>query len=105
MITAEFFIKEGVNSGFRICGHSGYAEEGNDIVCASVSSAVQLTANTITDFIGAEADVSVGKNGLITLKLKKDNCTASKILDSLRVHLEFISQEFSGTIKIKATEV
>ena len=32
---------------FTVDGHSGYAESGSDIVCASVSSAVWLTINGI----------------------------------------------------------
>ena len=35
--------------GFEISGHSGYAEAGEDIVCAGVSSAVQLTVNAVVE--------------------------------------------------------
>ena len=44
MTRAAFFIKDGVYTGFEVAGHSGYAEEGSDIVCASVSAMVSLTA-------------------------------------------------------------
>ena len=48
MIYAEFFTRQEKLYGFKISGHAGYADKGEDIVCASVSSAVQLVANTIT---------------------------------------------------------
>ena len=38
---------DGKITQFTVDGHSGYAESGSDIVCASVSSAVWLTINGI----------------------------------------------------------
>ena len=38
---------EGKITQFTVKGHSGYAESGSDIVCASVSTAVWLTINGI----------------------------------------------------------
>ena len=56
--------------GFEAKGHSGYAEEGEDIVCAAVTSAVRLTECTINDVLGLEASVKVReKDASITLKL------------------------------------
>ena len=43
MTKIEFFNHDGRINGFAVSGHSGYAEEGSDIVCAAVSSAVKLT--------------------------------------------------------------
>lgn len=50
MIKAVFAVKGEKFIGFTVKGHSGYAESGNDIICAGVSSALMLTVNTITDF-------------------------------------------------------
>ncbi len=45
MIQVTVFLSpDGSYKGFRLCGHAGYAESGNDIVCAAVSL---LTINTI----------------------------------------------------------
>ena len=43
--------------GFEVSGHSGYAESGRDIVCASVSSAVNLVACTLNEVMGLAASV------------------------------------------------
>ena len=43
MTTVTFHSAQGRIDGFVVEGHSGYAEEGADIVCAAVSAAVGLT--------------------------------------------------------------
>lgn len=104
MIQAGFFESNGKLNGFSIKGHAGYAESGYDIVCASVSSAVQLTANTITEGFGVKAEVSViGDN--IMLELSQPNRNAEVMLEMLKLHIEMLSEEFPKTIKINTTEV
>ena len=44
-------------SGFRVSGHSGYAEAGSDILCASIRAAVTVAECTITDVCGVRAKV------------------------------------------------
>ena len=61
MIRAEFLQSEGKYRGFRVKGHAGYAESGQDIVCAAVTSACMLAANIITD--GFHISAKVLKNG------------------------------------------
>lgn len=105
MILAEFFKKNGKYVGFQISGHAGYDEYGLDIACASVSSAVQLTANTITEFMKIKADVNV-LSDTISLNINEDSTgMSSVIIESLKYHLELISQQLKKTIRIKATEV
>ena len=41
MTTVRIYRKAGAVSGIEISGHSGYAAEGGDIVCAAVTSAVR----------------------------------------------------------------
>ena len=52
MTRVEFFDHEGRITGFCCSGHSGYAEEGSDIVCAAVSTAAKLAECTINDVLG-----------------------------------------------------
>ena len=44
MTTVTFLTEESRIIGFDAKGHSGYAEEGEDIVCAAVTSAVFHTS-------------------------------------------------------------
>ena len=59
MTRVEFFDQDGRITGFSCSGHSGYAEEGSDIVCASVSTAVKLAECTISDVLGERAKTRV----------------------------------------------
>ena len=49
MTTVTFLTEEARIIGFDAEGHSGYAEEGEDIVCAAVTSAVRLVEATVND--------------------------------------------------------
>lgn len=102
MIKAEFFLKNSRFSGFRISGHSGYSDEGSDIVCASVSSAAMLTANMITDNFGTDASVSA-ENNVLELKTKNipDDSPAYKAINALYSHLDFIEQEYGDFITVR----
>ena len=70
MTRVEFFDQDGKISGFSVAGHSGYAEEGADIVCAAISTAVQFAETTISDVLGIAAKTKVNEDqARITLKL------------------------------------
>ncbi|MBP1543981.1 MAG: ribosomal-processing cysteine protease Prp [Oscillospiraceae bacterium] len=92
MLKAVFYKENGRFTGFSISGHAGYGTEGNDIVCAAVTSAVELTCNTITEFFGAPAEVSVFENE-VRLVLKEDALSSQQLLASLYAHIEYIAQE------------
>ncbi len=59
MIKVEVFNQNGRLNGFAVSGHSGYAKEGSDVVCASVSSAVTFAECTINDVLGNHANAKV----------------------------------------------
>ena len=59
MTKVEIFNQDGRINGFSVSGHSGYGEEGNDIVCAAVSAAVQFAECTINDVLGNHANTKV----------------------------------------------
>lgn len=105
MITAEFFRSCGTILGFEVSGHADFGEYGNDIACASVSSAVQYTANLITETFGFAAEISA-ENDAVVLKAESfGDSIIQKIFSGFIMQLELISQEFEGTIRIKFTEV
>ena len=58
-MTTVTFLTEGKRIiGFDAKGHSGYSEEGSDIVCAAVTSAVRLVESTVNDVLGLAASGS-----------------------------------------------
>ncbi|MDF2567923.1 MAG: hypothetical protein K0R90_1379 [Oscillospiraceae bacterium] len=106
MIKAKFKQLNGRYVGFCISGHAGYNDYGNDIVCASVTSAVQLTANGITEVIGMPAKIAVEENEISFLL--PDGCDsqcAFVLLSALHLHLSVLSQDYEGTIQLSDVEV
>ena len=61
MTSVTFHTEQGRITGFDAKGHSGYADAGEDILCASISAAVTLTEATINDVLGLGSDVIVTK--------------------------------------------
>ena len=70
MTRCEFFTQDDRITGFSVSGHSGYAEAGQDIVCAAISAVVTMAEATINDVCGAKAKVRVKEeDARITLTL------------------------------------
>ena len=70
MTRCEFYTEEDRITGFSISGHSGYAEAGQDIVCAAITAVVTMAEATINDVCGAKAKVRVNEeDARITLTL------------------------------------
>jgi len=99
----------GVNlDRLSITGHAGYAHSGQDIVCAAVSSAVQLTANLLTENFGLPAEIAAEDNLIFIGRGRtgeKDLDTFYRVMEGLRTHLQLIAENYPGTIKITYTEV
>lgn len=104
MINAVFAKKNGKLCGIRVSGHAGYADAGEDIVCAAVSSAVQLSANLITEIFGLQADVSTADNA-VSIQLSRPDENGSRLLRGMLLHLECLSEDYPGTIRIQNMEV
>lgn len=97
------FYKQKVFLGFVIEGHAGLAPAGEDILCAAVSSAVQMTVNGITEVLKAPADLSV-KESRISLKLKQDDEAAGSMIESLWLQLNLLAEEYQGYIDLSIEE-
>ncbi len=63
MTTVTFLTEESRIVGFEVSGHSGYADAGEDIVCAAVTSAIRLVDSTVNDVMGLCAAVKVNEQG------------------------------------------
>ena len=106
MIRVRFFEDSaGEPAGFRIEGHSGAGSSGNDIVCSAVSSAAYLTANTITDVIGADALVEV-KDGFMLVRVSgRADGSCRAVLTGFKNHMDQLREQYPGFIHISNSEV
>lgn len=105
MIKVTFFGTEPVY-GFHITGHSDMNPDGPEILCAAVSSAAYMTANTVTDVIGLSPELSVD-DGDMVLKVKTESeaeqCRV--LLDGLRLHLSSLAEQYPKYLTISNSEV
>lgn len=106
MINISFYVTaKGALLGFRIVGHSGYAEQGSDIVCAAVSSAAIMTANTITDIMNIGCEVSVDDGDMMLRIFQRDAASCSDILSGFKLHTLQLEEQYSEYINVNYTEV
>ena len=99
MIRVKFSIGNNRLHGFEISGHSMYAPEGQDIVCASVSSAALMAANTLTEIVGAPARTEA-ESGSMVFHLNETNEKTEAILRGLELHLTELSKQYPHNIKV-----
>lgn len=105
MITVTFYKSGDLITGYTVKGHSGYAEQGSDILCAFVSSAVIMTANTITEVQKKSAEVT-DSDGFVSLRMSLDDAADCQyILEGLQFHLAQFEEQYSKYIKLKFSEV
>lgn len=106
MIEASLYTTaKGELVGFHLTGHSGYAEIGSDIVCAAVSSAAYMTANTITDIIKVSAEVEVADGDIMLRVFSKDAVACRDILQGFKLHMLQLEEQYSEYVIVKTTEV
>ena len=106
MTTVTFHSAGGRLDGFAVEGHSGYAEEGSDIVCAAVSAAVGLTECTINEVMGVGAAVKADeKRARFSLKLpsamnEESESLCQNTLDGLMVYLRSLGEEYPDNLTV-----
>ncbi|MBQ2741795.1 MAG: ribosomal-processing cysteine protease Prp [Oscillospiraceae bacterium] len=101
-MTTVKLIKKGDSAiGFDVSGHSGYAENGSDIICAAVSSAVSLAETLINDSFGADAKVEVEpETARIKLVLSNEDKACRKVLEAFERHMRAVAFEYPEYIEI-----
>jgi uncharacterized protein len=89
------FIQE-----IKLSGHALFAEMGQDIVCASATTAAIVTANGIERLYGQDAITSKASSGVIHLIIKKSNDVIELLLDNLINSLKDLENQYPDNIKI-----
>ena len=104
MLCATFFHKQNNLCGFDLCGHCG-GEAGYDIVCAAVSSATYMTANTLTDVCGLSADITEQDGHLKLILSAQDMKRGQDILKGFQLHLIALHEQYPNKIELNDMEV
>lgn len=103
MIQVQTIKENGHYRKFMIDGHAGYADEGEDIVCAAVSALVINTINSIEKFT-EDAFTCDCKNGMIqNWEFTSEVSPGTELLmDSLMLGLSNIQKSYGEKyLKIK----
>jgi len=94
--------------GYKVNGHSGYAESGNDIVCSAVSILAYTGINTLIYKYKYAVDFVIN-DGLISLELSETILEHSEeaqvILQTIITGFESIQESYSKYITLKNREV
>lgn len=104
MIAARFISRGGSLCGFVISGHDGSRPAGESILCAAVSSAALLTANTLTEIFGCAAETDEA-DGYLSVQVTDRQETASRLIAGLRLHLTELHKQYPAQIRVETTEV
>jgi len=93
--------------GFKTEGHAGYADKGNDVVCAAISMLVINTINSIEMFTVDDCEIIEDENNaVISLMADSQQSIESRILlKSLELGLNQVAQGNPDYLSIKVEEV
>ena len=103
MTRCEFFTEDDRITGFSVSGHSGYAEAGQDIVCAAISTAVIMAEAVINDVCHANAKVRQKSDADISLTLPAtcdDEETIQAVLNGMLLTLISIQEDHPDYIEV-----
>ncbi len=95
------FLTEPALHGFEIKGHSSSDSEDDTgrLVCAAVSSAAYMAANTITEVIGDQAEITVD-DAVMKLSCPSPSASTVATLEGLRLHLSQLAGQYNKNIRI-----
>ena len=106
MTKIDFTSLKGRIIAFELSGHSAFSDE-NDIVCAAVSSAAYMTANTITEIYGIGADILLDESkGFLSLSLSfEDAGKCRELLEGFALHMKSLSAQYPDNINCLTSNI
>ncbi len=103
MTTVKFQRTENKITAFTVSGHSGYAEEGEDIVCASVSSVVWSTVNGLSEIAGLPVEYE-SRDGFVSCSMPQlspaEREKADLLLESMYAFMQSLSEQYEHFVKV-----
>ena len=106
MTKIAFIHSEGVLVGFDAHGHTGYADAGEDIVCAAVSALTQATVIGMQEVLSLpvriERDDRAGR--LMAVVAPEHAQSARVLLETLRLSLSSICAQYPGYVRLTTRE-
>lgn len=108
-LKANFVRRDGLFAACSVSGHDPVAADKDySILCAAVSSAMQLTCNTLTECFGVPdeavtvtaADTAQNQ---IAVRLPSPDKVQSELLHGLLLHLQLLAEGAGGALTVTVT--
>lgn len=97
-------------TGVSVKGHSGYAEEGSDIVCAGISTLVITTDQALCLLVGIDPIERGGEDGFAEVLLPdslsdRQMEQAQLLFGALRLGLQAIAEQYPAYFRLTTRRV
>ena len=107
MTKVEIFRKNGNIIGYKASGHSGYSEQGSDIICSAISTSLQMTLIGIQEILKLKVDFKIN-DGFLDVDLKnisQDKLTQTNILtETMAIFLKELTKQYPKYIRLVEKE-
>ena len=107
MTKVEIFRKNGNIIGYKASGHSGYSEQGSDIICSAISTSLQMTLIGIQEVLKLKVDFKIN-DGFLDVDLKNislDKLTQTNILtEVMAIFLKELTKQYPKYIRLVEKE-
>ncbi len=91
------------NNIIEIYGHANYDDYGRDIVCASISSVINTTVNSIMNIDSTSIEYN-DDGDKITITKINSNDIVDKLLDTMINILKDLEKQYKKNIKVESEE-
>ena len=101
MTKITIFKKDDIIWSYQVKGHSGFAEEGKDIVCSAVSTATQMTLVGLKEVLKLKVE-SIIEDGFLQVRLldgDENNKDAQILLNTMFLTLQDIAKNYAKNVK------
>jgi uncharacterized protein YsxB (DUF464 family) len=92
-------------TAFKVSGHAGYAEAGEDIVCAGVSAVTQTALRGLQNYLSEPPRVEGGSDGYLQVELPdlaaEDAVKADLIIGTMLIGLADLQETYPELIELK----
>lgn len=106
MTQCQFTSQGGVLTGFELKGHAGADRSGKDIVCAAVSSAAYMTANTLTEIYGFSENAVTTGDGMLRVSLEPDDAKRCReLMEGFRLHVIELQKQYPKNIQVNTVNI
>lgn len=103
MTKITIFKKDDIIWSYQVKGHSGFAEEGKDIVCSAVSTATQMTLVGLKEVLKLKVE-SIIEDGFLQVRLldgDENNKDAQILLNTMFLTLQDIVKNYAKNVKME----